>query len=227
MTKVAVILSGCGHMDGAEIREAVVSLLALSREGAEVQCFAPDIAQHHVVNHLTGKEMPESRNVLVEAARIARGKVKPLSEAKAKDFDALVIPGGFGVAKNLSNLAFKGPEAQVLPDFARVVSEFLAQHKPIGAICIAPAVLVAAIGRDYAPTVTIGEDKGTAEAIAKMGGTHVNRPSDDIAVDEKNNIVSCSAYMRNDELAPIADGIEKLVSKVIALAQSSKARKIA
>lgn len=228
MPKIAVILSGCGHLDGAEIRESVVSLLALSRGGADVSIFAPDMEQKHVVNHRTGEEVPgETRNVLVEAARIARGDIAPLSELDASQFDGLVIPGGFGAAKNLSNLAEKGPDAEVIPDFAHAVSQFLQQGKPVGAICIAPAVLVAAAGKEYHPTVTIGEDPGTAGAIEAMGGTHQNCPTDDIIFDERNNIVSCSAYMRDDILARVADGIEKLVSKVLQLASSDSARKIA
>lgn len=222
MTKVAVVLSGCGHLDGAEIREAVLSLLYLDQQGAEAQCFAPDIAQHHVVDHRAGKETGETRNVLTEAARIARGKIKPLSEAKAADFDALVIPGGFGAAKNLSDLAFKGPAASVLPEFKALIEQFLAQKKPIGAICIAPAVLTAAIGKAAHPTVTIGEDQGTAAAIQAMGGTHKNAPSEQCVVDEKNRIVTCSAYMRDDRLAAIAKGIEQLVAKVVGMASASR-----
>lgn len=222
MTNVAVVLSGCGHLDGAEIREAVLTLLYLDQRGAEVQCFAPDMLQKHVVNHVTGEEAVEQRNVLTEAARIARGKVKPLSEAKADDFDALVIPGGFGVAKNLSNLAFTGPKATVLPEFKTLIEAFLEQQKPIGAICIAPAVLTAAIGKAYKPLVTIGEDKGTAEAIHTMGGTHQSAPSDACVTDEKNRIVTCSAYMRDDRISAIAKGIERLVEKVLNMAQTAR-----
>lgn len=215
---IAVILSGCGHMDGAEIREAVLSLLYLDKAGAVVSIFAPDIDQTAVVNHLTGQETHEKRNVLAEAARIARGKISPLNELHASDFDALVIPGGYGVARNLSDLATKGDEVKVLPNFARVLDEFLSQGKPVGAICIAPAVLVAAVGKKRSPKVTIGEDAGTAELIRKLGGQHFNRDSADIMFDEGNKIVTCSAYMRNDSLASIAEGIEKLVGKVLEIA---------
>lgn len=124
--KVAVILSGCGVYDGAEIHESVITLLRLSQRGAQVQCFAPDIAQHHVVNHLTGEEMAESRNVLVESARIARGDVKDVRDAKVEDFDALVVPGGFGAAKNLSDFAFKGDQCEVQPDVLALAKAFAA-----------------------------------------------------------------------------------------------------
>lgn len=221
MTKTAVILSGCGHLDGAEVREAVLSLLYLDQQGAEVQCFAPDMAQTQVINHLTGQEAPgETRNVLAEAARIARGKIKKLAELKAADFDALVIPGGFGVAKNLSDLAFKGAEASVQPEFKRVVLEFLDQQKPIGAICIAPAVLAAAVSGKYQPTVTIGEDAGTTAAIEAFGGHHQNCASSGYVYDDQLKIASCSAYMRDDSLAEIAKGIEQVVKKVISTAKT-------
>ncbi|MBN8531435.1 MAG: isoprenoid biosynthesis glyoxalase ElbB [Alphaproteobacteria bacterium] len=222
MTNVAVVLSGCGHLDGAEIRESVLTLLYLDQRGAEVQCFAPDVPQKHVVNHLTGEEAVEQRNVLAEAARIARGNIKPLSEAKADDFDALIIPGGFGVAKNLSDLAFTGPKATVLPEFKALIEAFLEQKKPIGAICIAPAVLTAAVGQICKPLVTIGEDKATADAIQALGGTHQSAPSDACVSDEKNRIVTCSAYMRNDRLASIAKGIERVVEKVLNMAQAAR-----
>ena len=113
--KIAVILSGCGVYDGAEVHESVITLLRLDQRGAQVQCFAPDIPQLHVVNHLTGEEMPESRNVLVESARIARGEVKDIKQANAEEFDALIVPGGFGAAKNLSAFDVKGAECSVNP----------------------------------------------------------------------------------------------------------------
>lgn len=222
MVRVAVILSGCGFLDGAEIRESVLALLSLSKLGADASIFAPDIDQHHVVNHLTGEEVKEKRNVLVESARIARGKVEALDKLDAANFDALVIPGGFGVAKNLSDLAFKGKDASVLPQFKKAIEQFLAQKKPIGAICIAPAVLVAAVGKSAHPLVTIGNDKGVAAAIEAMGGRHENCATDAIAYDAANRIVSCSAYMRDDSLARIADGIEKCVTQVVELADRKK-----
>lgn len=219
MSNVAVILSGCGYLDGAEIREAVLSLLYLDQQGAKVQCFAADKNQHHVVNHLGGEESKEERHILQEAARIARGKVQPLCDLEVEAFDALVIPGGYGVAKNLSDLAFKGPECTVDKEFARVAQGFVEAGKPIGAICIASAVLVAALKeKGIHPTVTIGECADTAAAIEAMGGKHVVRASDEIAVDETHKIVSASAYMREDALAPIGRGIEKLVVEVLEIA---------
>ena len=207
MTKVAVVLAGCGFQDGAEIRESVIALLALDRQGAEVTVFAPDMEQTRVVNHLTGDEVDETRNVLVESARIARGEIQPLAQAKAADFDALVLPGGFGVALNLSDLAVKGAEATVQADYKRLITEFLEQQKPVGAICIAPAVLAAAVGKNYAPTVTIGDDAGTAGVIEACGGVHTVCATKDVVVDATHRVVSCSAYMRGDaSIAEVADG---------------------
>src|SRR4029079_10753369 len=145
--RVGVVLAGCGCKDGAEIRESVLALLAIDRAGGEARCFAPDVAQASVVDHLRGKPVPgEPRNVRVEAARIARGKIEDVKNARAKDLDALVMPGGFGAAKNLSNFAEKGHAADVHPEVARLLKEMHAAKKPIGAICIAPALVARVLG---------------------------------------------------------------------------------
>jgi len=217
--KSAVILSGCGHMDGAEIRESVISLLELSKNGIEFKIFAPDKPQIGTINHISGKPMLETRNVMIEAARIARGEVTDLALLNPDEFDMLVIPGGFGVAKNLSNLAEKGAAATIDPLFLKALEGFIRANKPIGVICIAPAVVAVALGEKYHPSVTIGEDAGTASEIEKAGGRHIICTSDEIAIDEKNNIVSCSAYMRNDELWRIAKGIEKMVEQLAVIAR--------
>lgn len=221
MTRVAVVLSGCGHLDGTEIREAVLSLLYLDQAGADVSIFAPDVPLKEV-NHYTGQPTGAERNVLAEAARIARGDIKPLSKAKAQDFDALVIPGGFGAAKNLSNFAEKGTDASVLPDFKELVEGFLQAKKPIGAICISPAVLVAAIGKTCQPKVTIGENADVAQAINALGGTHENCATNGIVTDERNRIVTTSAYMRDDKLSQVAQGISKLVDAVLDMAKAAR-----
>lgn len=218
MTKVAVILSGCGHKDGAEIRESVLTLLYLDEKKAEVEIFAPDIAQPAVINHKTGQAASESRNILVEAARIARGKIQDLNELKVEDFDALLIPGGFGVATNLSSVASKGAQAEVHPAFANAVTGFFQAGKPIGAICIAPAVL-ALILKGEGLTLTIGEDEGTASLIESLGHAHMECDSDDAVVDSVHRIVTCSAYMRDDRLSLIARGIQKVVYETLAMIQ--------
>lgn len=212
--KVAVILSGCGVYDGAEIHESVITLLRLDQRGAQVQCFAPNIAQMHVINHLTGKEMPESRNVLVESARIARGEVKDIREAKAEDFDALIVPGGFGAAKNLSNFAVEGANCSVNPDVLALAEAFADACKPVGLICISP--LAAKI---YGPGVvcTIGRDAGTAAAVEKMGGTHEECDVHDIVEDTQRKLVTTPAYMEAKSISEAAGGIYKLVDRVLEL----------
>ncbi len=213
MVKIAVVLSGCGHLDGAETREAIISLLELDRAGAKVSIFAPNIEQMEVINHLTGEKTNEKRNVLVESARLARGKIQDLKHAKASDFDGLIMPGGWGAAKNLSNLAVKGKDGEVIPELRNLISDFIKQKKPVGAICIAPAVVVASVRGQVKAKVTIGDDNDNF--IVSLGGEHQKCATSDFAEDPANNIISCSAYMRDDSLAKIAEGIQKVVTKVI------------
>jgi enhancing lycopene biosynthesis protein 2 len=214
--KVGVMLSGCGVFDGSEIHEAVLTLLALDRAGVETVCMAPDMDQVHVINHLTQEKTEEKRNVLVESARIARGKIKNLKDVKASDLDALIMPGGMGAAKNLSTFALQGTDAQVNPEVKRLLNEMVSAGKPVGAICIAPATLTKALS-DKKPQVTIGNDLNTAQAIEKMGGDHKNCTVDMIHVDENNNIVTTPAYMLGPGIKDIAVGIEKLVNKVVSM----------
>jgi enhancing lycopene biosynthesis protein 2 len=217
MPKIGVLLSGCGVFDGSEIHEAVLTLLALDRAGADIVCMAPNVDQYHVINHLTQEEMNEKRNVLVESARIARGEIKDIKEVHASDIDGLTIPGGYGAAKNLSDFAFKGPNATVHPEVGRLLEEMVAVGKPVGAICIAPATVAKALS-DKKPEVTIGTDEGTAQAIEAMGGQHKACTVDMIHLDESNKIVTTPAYMLGPGIKDVAEGIEKLVAKVIELA---------
>ena len=215
--KVGVLLSGCGVFDGAEIHESVITLLALDRAGVEIVCMAPNMEQYHVINHLTQEVMNEKRNVLVESARIARGEIKDLKDVRASDLDALIIPGGFGAAKNLSDFAVRGPDANVNPEVQRILQEMISLSKPIGALCIAPATLTKALS-DRNPEVTIGDDQQTASAIDAMGGQHRVCKVDMICVDQKNKLVTTPAYMLGPGIKDVASGIEKLVAKVVELA---------
>lgn len=212
MKKFAVVLAGCGVFDGAEIHEATLTMLEIKKQGADYQCFAPDIPQHHVLNHLNGEEIKENRNVLVESARIARGNIKPLSELDSADFDALIFPGGFGVAKNLSTIAFDGPNATVNKDVEKTVKSFYAQKKPIGAICIAPAMIAKILNNVQ---VTVGQDKGTIEAIEKMGGTHIKTTHGDVVYDEKNNLFTTPCYMLDADIVQIHDGAYNIVDAML------------
>jgi enhancing lycopene biosynthesis protein 2 len=215
---VGVLLAGCGVYDGAEIHEAVLTLLALDRAGARAVCMAPNAPQLHVVNHLTGEVTGETRNVLVEAARIARGQISDLASVSATDLDALVLPGGFGAAKNLCDFAVKGTDCAVHPEVARLVREVHAQEKPIGAICIAPAVIARVLGADQ-PRLTIGDDAGTAAALTAMGASHVACGTDGIVVDRERRIVTTPAYMLAGWVAETAVGIERLVAEVLAMVE--------
>ncbi|MBI2380325.1 MAG: isoprenoid biosynthesis glyoxalase ElbB [Gammaproteobacteria bacterium] len=216
MKRVAVILSGAGVYDGSEIHEAVLSLLALDRAGAKVQCFAPDQPQHHVINHLSGEVMHETRNVLVEAARIARGAIKPLSQARPEDFDAAVLPGGFGAAKNLCDFAFKGAECTVNAELQRFLAALAEARKPVGFICIAPAMIPRIYGKGA--ECTIGTDAQTAAALEAMGAVHQACPVNGVVVDATRRCLSTPAYMLAGSIKEAAEGIDALVAKVLALA---------
>jgi len=196
MKKIAVVLSGCGYQDGSEITESISLLIALNEAGGEATCFAPDI-EIAVTNHLTGKPETEKRNLLVESARIARGQVADLKSLRVQDFDAIAFPGGFGAAKNLSNWAEKGAACEVHPEVRRVIEEFHAASKPIGAICIAPVLIAKVLGK-FKPTLTIGNDAATAAEIVKAGGIHEECPVDDYISDRETKLVTTPAYMYGD-----------------------------
>jgi enhancing lycopene biosynthesis protein 2 len=217
--KVGVVLSGCGVYDGAEVHEAVITLLAIAKTKANIICMAPDISQLHVINHIKGEESAgESRNVLVESARIARGDIKDIKDVTAADMDVLIFPGGFGAAKNLCDFAIKGKDCTVNLEVERLVKEMHAQKKPMGFVCIAPVIAAKVLG-EHAPTLTIGSDEATAAAIEAMGGKHVVRAVNEIAVCEANSIVSTPAYMLGPGIADVASGIELLVLKVLELSK--------
>ncbi|MGD9826289.1 isoprenoid biosynthesis glyoxalase ElbB [Desulfobacter sp.] len=214
--KIGVLLAGCGVYDGSEIHEAVLTMLFLDRAGADIICMAPNMEQYDVIDHLSGTETSEKRNVLVESARIARGEIKDLKNVQVSDVDAIIIPGGFGAAKNLSNFAINNIQAQVHPEVQRIITDMINKQKPVGAICIAPATLTKAIA-DKHPEVTIGNDQGTADLIEKMGGKHVVCAVDQIHIDRDKKIVTTPAYMLGPNIKDIAIGIEKLVTEVLAL----------
>jgi enhancing lycopene biosynthesis protein 2 len=214
--KIGVVLSGCGFMDGAEIHESVCALLALDRAGAEIICCAPDVP-FDVVDHRTGEPTGQQRNVLAESARIARGQIRNVSDVTANELDGLILPGGFGAAKNLSDFASRGAEATVLPDVTRLVRDCMDQGKPVGAICIAPAVVAVAAG-DRQPLLTIGNDAGTAAALQACGARHEDQPVDGITVDAEHKVVTTPAYMLGPSIAHVARGIDALVARVLEMA---------
>lgn len=216
MKKVAVILSGCGVFDGSEIHEAVLALHAIEKQGASWHCFAPNIEQLHVINHLTGEVMTEKRNVLVEAARLVRGKIDDLEKLKADDYDALLLPGGFGAAKNLTDFAVKGTECTINAHVASACRAFAQSGKPAAYLCIAPTIIPMIY--EHGVQGTIGNDKDTAIAFNHMGGDHINCPVDDFVYDHEHNVLSTPAYMLAGSISEAASGIERLVEKLIELA---------
>ena len=209
--KAAVVLAGCGVYDGAEIHEAVMTLYAIDRIGGTYQVFAPNVKQHHVINHITGEAMNEARNVLTEAARIARGKIKALTEYRVADFDALIFPGGFGVAKNLCTYAVDGTDCHVDRVVEAAIRYTHKAGKPIGALCISPVLITRVLGD---VTVTIGNDPSTASDITAMGGRHETKRHGEVSVDKKNRIVTAPAYMLNATITEIARDAEEVIKAI-------------
>ena len=218
MPRVAVILSGCGVQDGSEIQEAVVALMALDEAGAAVACFAPDKPQRQTTNHRIGKPAGETRNVLVESARISRGRIQDLAEAKADDFDAVLMPGGFGAALNLCDFGVNGADCKVDPEVERFLTDMHAAKKPIAAICIAP-VIVAKLFGSSGVKVTIGNDRDTAAAIEKMGARHVDCSVSEAFVDETHRVATTPAYMLAKSPKDLRAGIEKCVKELLRMAK--------
>jgi enhancing lycopene biosynthesis protein 2 len=212
--KFAVVLAGCGVFDGAEIHESVLTLLAISRNAGTYQVFAPNVTQYHVIDHITGDEMKETRNVLIESARIARGKIKPLIDYKPADFDALVFPGGFGVAKNLCSYAFDSTDMKIDRVVEKAIKDTHSAGKPIGALCISPVLITKLLGNI---TVTIGNDKVSAENIEAMGGVHKITKNGEIVIDYKNRVVTSPCYMLDAALTDIEIGTDKVIKALISL----------
>lgn len=224
--KIGVLLSGCGVYDGAEIHESVLALLAIEEVGAEAVCLAVNQNQHHVVNHLTGEEMPESRNMMVEAARIARGAVKDITNYDVSQLDALVIPGGFGSAKNFSTWAFDGPNGTILPEIKGLIQQFIANKKPIAALCVSPVVLALAIGDlGLHPTMTLGSNlekspydiQAFSAGMEQKGVQAEMKTIRQVSVDEKLKIVSAPCYMMEASVLEIRNNISQALQALIKL----------
>ncbi len=213
--KFALILAGCGVYDGSEVHESTLSMYAIARKNCSYEIFAPDVEQHHVVNHITGDEMDEKRNVLVESARIARGKIKPLDAFDASQFDILLIPGGFGAAKNLSTYGFQGVDLTVNEQVANAVREMVNHGKPIGALCISPVIIAKVLGD---AKLTIGSDEATKKDIVSMGSEHVDTTHGQVIVDEKYKVATTPCYMLEGTIDEIGLGAENIVDKLIEMA---------
>jgi enhancing lycopene biosynthesis protein 2 len=224
--KIGVLLSGCGVYDGAEIQEAVFSLLAIQEAGAEAICLSLNANQHHVVNHLTGEVMPESRNMMVEAARIARGSVHEVSSYDISQLDAVVIPGGFGSAKNFTTWAFDGPDGTILPEIQEFIKKCISDKKPIAALCVSPVVLALALQHsDVQPTMTLGTDKEKSPydisafsgGLTQTGVQAEMKTIHEISVDQNLKIVSAPCYMMDATIVEIRNNIQQAVKALIEL----------
>jgi enhancing lycopene biosynthesis protein 2 len=224
--KIGVILSGNGVFDGSEIQEAVFTLLAIDENNAEAVCMAPDTDQHHVLNHITGEEMNEKRNVLVESARIARGKISELSTVSYRDIDALVIPGGFGAAKNLTDWAFKGPDGEILPTVKKLINEMVLNHKPVCGLCMGPTVIAMALdGSGIKASLTVGTDKepspydikAVSSGMEKAGATVAMHTVREIEIDKENKIVTAPCYMMEASVKQIRDNVKMAVDATLAM----------
>lgn len=212
MKKFAVILCGCGCYDGSEIHESVMTLLAIDRHNCTYDIFAPDADQYHVVNHCTGQATDEHRNMLVEAARIARGQIRPLDQCKVDDYDAIVFPGGFGAAKSLFTYAFEGANCTVREDVAALVRAFHANQKPIGALCIAPVMVAKVLGNI---TITVGNDPSTIEAVNSFGTQHISTQQKEVISDKQNKVFTTPCYMLPARISDIADCAENLIEAIL------------
>lgn len=212
MKKFAVILCGCGHLDGSEIHESTMTLLAIDKLDCTYTVFAPDADQRQVMNHYAKEEQSEKRNMLVESARIARGDVFPVTEYNPEQFDALIFPGGFGAAKNLFTYAFDGRNAKVEPVIEKIIKETYSLKKPIGALCIAPVLLAKVLGNI---TITVGSDPNTIADVEAMGATHINTQQTEVIADKQNMIFSTPCYMLPATIADIAESAENLIASIL------------
>ncbi len=219
--QIAIVLAGCGVFDGSEIHEAVLTMFAVDQQGAEYQCFAPNTWQARTIDHFTGHATAiagdeDNRNVLAESARIARGQIKDLQEFKAKDYDAIIFPGGFGAALNLSDFAVKGADCEINHEVRRVLEESYDEGIVIGAMCIAPTVIARVLGKHHVK-LTIGNDTKVAAGLKKMGAEHENKAATEVCVDEEHKIVTTPCYMLANSIKQVAEGTHNLVEAVLDL----------
>lgn len=224
--KIGLLLSGCGVYDGAEIQETVLAMLAIQEQGAEYFCISVNKNQHHVINHLTGEEMPEVRNMMTEAARISRGQITEISDVSLEDYDAIVIPGGFGSAKNFTSWAFEGPKGTILPEIKEFLRIAVENKKPIAALCVSPVIMAKALeGSPFQPEMTIGSDKESSPysitdftaGLESTGTITSMKTVAEIQIDTKNKIVTAPCYMMDATIIEIRKNIEEAIKATIHL----------
>lgn len=228
--KIGVLLAGCGVFDGSEIHEATFALLALNQRGVEVVCMAPDMAQHHVINHITGEEMNEQRNVLVESARIARGEIQSIDEVDIASLDALVVPGGSGAAKNLSQWAIDGPDGYILPEVVKLIKTMVEKGKPLAGLCMGPTVIAQALAQtDIKPRLTVGSTEakspydigGISSGMESLGAEVTMRTIKEIELDENHRIVTAPCYMMEGSISEVHDNIQQAIDALVLLVKNN------
>lgn len=218
--KIGVLLSGCGVYDGAEVQEAVLTLLAIEEIGAEAVCIGVNEPQFHVINHISGEEMGETRNMMVEASRISRGNITEISQISPADLDALVIPGGFGSAKNFTSWAFHGPQSEINPKVKLLIVNMINVGKPIVALCVSPVVVAKALeGSSIKADVTIGTDqedspydiKEFSDGIEQTGALTEMKSIREIQVDTTNKIITAPCYMMDANILDVRKNIRSAI----------------
>jgi enhancing lycopene biosynthesis protein 2 len=226
MKKIGILLSGCGVYDGSEIQETVLAMLAIQEVGAEYFCISIDKNQHHVINHLNGTEMAETRNMMIESARIARGNVKNINEVEIRDFDALVIPGGFGNAKNLSSWAFDGPKGTILPEVKLLIVNCINAGRPIAALCVSPILIAKAMeDSGFQVELTLGNSADSSPynindfhaSLKATGAKTFEKNIEGIQIDEKLKIVSAPCYMIEANILEIRNNIKQAIEALMLL----------
>lgn len=218
--KIGVLLSGSGVYDGSEIHETTLALLAIAQHGGEAVCLAPDVDQHHVINHITGEEMNESRNVLIESARIARGNIQAVSATAVNELDALVIPGGFGTAKNHTKWAFEGPEGEINSAVKSLITQVVSAQKPLVGLCMAPTTIAKALeGTDIHASLTVGtqsqpspyEIEAISQGMEKVGAKAEMKSVQEILVDSENRIITAPCYMMEASIVDVHNNIQQAI----------------
>ncbi len=217
--KAGVLLSGSGVMDGSEIHESVLTLLHLDKKGLDIICMAPNYNQARVVNHSSNEIIKtDTRNMLVESARIARGEIKDISDVDSEDIDMLLLPGGFGAAVNLCSFAEEGPSCSVNPEVEKLIVEMIDKNKPIGALCIAPALVARIFGkRKIKVKLTIGNNPDTADAINKMGAEHIDCPVNQAVIDREARVVTAPAYMLAKSIKDVEESVKAMIDGIFEL----------
>ena len=213
MKKTAIILSGCGQVDGSETHETILTILALEQHNLDWEGLAPSGLQTEVYDHYTNtKENISPSSMITEAARLVRGNITIINAVNASDYAAVIIPGGAGVIKNLSNYSTAGINFTIHPELLAFMATIVRLQIPAGFICIAPILIPKLYGNK--PKLTIGSNVELAAKIVQIGGEHCDCLANDIVIDHAQKIVSTPANMVAKNIVEVYHGIYKLVTQI-------------